>query len=155
MFGTSVKPRQTIARNMEQLQGNTLFWQSLVISLVSITFLFWQDTTRALEIEIFLQTKPSYMISLKSKHGPKSERTHQAVLLRYDQAWSLENILIYGIWASSGNILFLFCLCSQTWYPLHSYNMVGTHVLNQLCGKICGKMEKMLDWNKNWCGSRY
>ena len=20
---------------------------------------------------------------------------------------------------------------------------------------MCGKIEKLLDWNKNWCGSRY
>ena len=24
-----------------------------------------------------------------------------------------------------------------------------------VCGKMCGKLEKLLDWNKNWCGSRY
>ena len=24
-----------------------------------------------------------------------------------------------------------------------------------VCGEMCGKIEKLLDWNKNWCGSRY
>ena len=24
-----------------------------------------------------------------------------------------------------------------------------------MCGKMCGKIEKLLDCNKNWCGSRY
>ena len=24
-----------------------------------------------------------------------------------------------------------------------------------MCGKMCGKIEKLSDWNKNWCGSRY
>ena len=24
-----------------------------------------------------------------------------------------------------------------------------------MCSKMCGKIEKLLDWNKNWCGSRY
>ena len=24
-----------------------------------------------------------------------------------------------------------------------------------MCGKMCGKIEKVSDWNKNWCGSRY
>ena len=24
-----------------------------------------------------------------------------------------------------------------------------------MCGKMCGKILKLLDWNKNWCGSRY
>ena len=28
-------------------------------------------------------------------------------------------------------------------------------ILVVVCGKICGKIEKLLDWNKNWCGSRY
>ena len=23
------------------------------------------------------------------------------------------------------------------------------------CGKMCGKIEKLLDWNKNLCGSKY
>ena len=25
----------------------------------------------------------------------------------------------------------------------------------KICGKMCSKIEKLLDWNKNWCGSRY
>ena len=32
-------------------------------------------------------------------------------------------------------------------------------ILVVVCGKIygqmCGKIEKLSDWNKNWCGSRY
>ena len=24
-----------------------------------------------------------------------------------------------------------------------------------VCGNMCGKIEKLLDWNKNLCGSRY
>ena len=24
-----------------------------------------------------------------------------------------------------------------------------------VCGKLCGKIEKLSDWNKNWCGSRH
>ena len=24
-----------------------------------------------------------------------------------------------------------------------------------VCGEMCGKIEKLSDWNKNWCGSRY
>ena len=24
-----------------------------------------------------------------------------------------------------------------------------------MCGKMCGKIEKLSDWNKNWVGSRY
>ena len=28
-------------------------------------------------------------------------------------------------------------------------------VCGKMCGKICGKIETMLDWNTNWCGSRY
>ena len=23
------------------------------------------------------------------------------------------------------------------------------------CGKMCGNISKLSDWNKNWCGSRY
>ena len=28
-------------------------------------------------------------------------------------------------------------------------------ILVVVCGKMCGKIEKLSDWNKNWCGSRY
>ena len=28
-------------------------------------------------------------------------------------------------------------------------------ILVVICGKMCGKIEKLLDWNKNLCGSRY
>ena len=28
-------------------------------------------------------------------------------------------------------------------------------ILVVVCGKMCGKLEKLSDWNKNWCGSRY
>ena len=24
-----------------------------------------------------------------------------------------------------------------------------------MCGKMCGKIEKLSDWKTNWCGSRY
>ena len=24
-----------------------------------------------------------------------------------------------------------------------------------VCGEMCGKIEKLSDWNKNWCDSRY
>ena len=24
-----------------------------------------------------------------------------------------------------------------------------------MCSKMCGNIEKLSDWNKNWCGSRY
>ena len=30
----------------------------------------------------------------------------------------------------------------------------GAHYI-VVCGEMCGKIEKLLDWNKNWCGSRY
>ena len=26
---------------------------------------------------------------------------------------------------------------------------------SKIFGKMCGKIEKLSDWNKNWCGSRY
>ena len=29
-------------------------------------------------------------------------------------------------------------------------NMCGN-----MCDKMCSKIEKLSDWNKNWCGSRY
>ena len=28
-------------------------------------------------------------------------------------------------------------------------------ICGNMCGKMCGKIEELLDWNKNWCGSRY
>ena len=28
-------------------------------------------------------------------------------------------------------------------------------ILVMVCGKMCGKIEKLSDWNKNWCGSIY
>ena len=28
-------------------------------------------------------------------------------------------------------------------------------VCDIICGNMRGKMEKLLDWNKNWCVSRY
>ena len=24
-----------------------------------------------------------------------------------------------------------------------------------MCGKVCSKIEKLSDWNKNWCDNRY
>ena len=31
----------------------------------------------------------------------------------------------------------------------------GVAIVVVVCGEMCGKIEKLLDWNKNWCGSRY
>ena len=28
-------------------------------------------------------------------------------------------------------------------------------VFGKIYCKMCGKIEKLSDWNKNWCGSRY
>ena len=28
-------------------------------------------------------------------------------------------------------------------------------VCGKMCGKMCDKIEKLSDWNKNWCGSIY
>ena len=28
-------------------------------------------------------------------------------------------------------------------------------ICGNMCSKMCGKLLKLLDWNKNWCGSRY
>ena len=28
-------------------------------------------------------------------------------------------------------------------------------VFGKIYGKMCGKIEKLSDWKKNWCGSRY
>ena len=25
----------------------------------------------------------------------------------------------------------------------------------KMCGIMCGKIKKLSDWNKNWCGGRY
>ena len=30
-----------------------------------------------------------------------------------------------------------------------------THTHNKMCGQMCGKIEKLLDQNKIWCGIRY
>ena len=38
----------------------------------------------------------------KVQAWPLLRRTHQAVLLRYDHAWSLENVLISGLWTDKG-----------------------------------------------------
>ena len=32
---------------------------------------------------------------------------------------------------------------------------VTTVVCGKMFGKMCGKIETLLDWNKNWCGSKY
>ena len=32
--------------------------------------------------------------------------------------------------------------------------MCGKYVV-KMCGKICGNIEKLSDWNETWCGSRY
>ena len=41
--------------------------------------------------------------------------------------------------------------------PLGTENIVGgwVAIVVVVCGKICGKIEKLSDWNKNWCGVRY
>ena len=28
-------------------------------------------------------------------------------------------------------------------------------IMVEVCGKMCGKIEKLSDWNKNWCGRIY
>ena len=31
----------------------------------------------------------------------------------------------------------------------------GVTIVVEVCGEMCGKIEKLSDWNKNWCGNRY
>ena len=31
----------------------------------------------------------------------------------------------------------------------------GVAIVVVVCGEMCGKIEKLSDWIKNWCGSRY
>ena len=42
-------------------------------------------------------------------------------------------------------------------FLLGTENVVGgwMAILVVVCGKMCGNIEKLSDWNKNWCGSRY